>query len=314
MKYSFYGAVVGLAVLLEACSSVKPPEVRTVPQQTPQISKSVTQERTLKRKVAIGRFSNETKYGQGFFYDQNDDRLGKQAMDVFSGKLTSTEKFIMLERSDLNQLTKEKQIGNLADMNIPADYLILGSVTEFGRKTTSDVGLFSRNKKQTAYAKVNVRLVDVRTSQIVYSEEGGGEATSEAETVLGAGTTADYDATLNDKVISAAIAKLVSNIVENLMDKPWRSYLLTYEDGSYVISGGALQGIKDGDVFTVYKRGSKVNNPQTNTMIELPGKPVGKIKVISLVKGDVTTEVSMCAKESGELPTTGFAEYYVQEK
>ncbi|HTY57445.1 MAG TPA: CsgG/HfaB family protein [Bacteroidota bacterium] len=301
--------------ILASCSSVKPPTTSALPEKQPQASRTNTQagERSLKRKVAIARFSNETKYGQGFFYDQNDDRLGKQAMDIFSAKLAATEKFIMLERADLAHLTKEKEIGNLGSLNIAADYLILGSVSEFGRKTTSDVGVFSRTKKQTAYAKVSVRLVDVATSQIVYSEEGDGEAYSEAETVLGVGSTAEYDASLNDKVISAAIAKLVNNITEHLLNKPWRSYLLSFEEGTYVIAGGPMQGIREGDQFTVYRRGKRAVNPQTNVEIELPGRPVGKIGVTTVVPGDVNTEVSMCTKISGDLPTAGFTEFYIQE-
>lgn len=305
-----------LVFFLMSCSSVKTPETVVIPEQLPGVSETIAnkQERYLKRKVAIARFSNETKYGQGFFYDPNDDRLGKQAMDILSAKLTATNKFIMLERIDLTHITKEKEIGKFDEMNIPADYLIMGSVSEFGRKTTSDVGVFSRTKKQTAFAKVNVRLVDVKTSQIIYSEEGEGEAFSEAETVLGVGKTAEYDATLNDKVISAAINKLVNNITEHLLDKPWRSYLLYYQDNNYIIAGGSLQGIREGDVFAVYKRGSKVLNPQTNTEIELPGKIIGEIKVISTVEGDVNTEVSICSKLSGEISTTDFKDYYVQEK
>ncbi len=303
------------AIFFISCSTVKPPTTTPVPERTSHVSKTIDAkpERSLKRKVAIARFTNETKYGQGFFYDQNNDRLGKQAMDIFSAKLALTDKFIMLERADLTHLTQEKDIGNLGGFNIAADYLILGSISEFGRKTTSDVGLFTRSKKQTAYARVSVRLVDVRTGQIVYSEEGEGEAYSQSETVLGMGSTAEYDATLNDKVISAAIAKLVSNIGERLLDKPWRSYLLSYEDGKYLIAGGSMQGINEGDTFTVYKRGNKVVNPQTNIEIELPGKPVGTIRIVSLIPGDVSTEVSICTKHSGELPTTDFGEFYIQE-
>jgi curli biogenesis system outer membrane secretion channel CsgG len=305
-----------LAFFLWSCSTVKPPEVRVIPEKTPPVSKTIIekQEHFLKHKVAIARFSNETKYGQGFFYDQNDDRLGKQAMDIFSAKLSATDKFILLERVDLSHLNKEKEMAKLEELHIPADYLILGSITEFGRKTTSDVGIFSRSKKQTAYAKVSVRLVDIHTSQIMYSEEGSGEAFSEAETVLGAGTTAEYDATLNDKVISAAIAKLVNNISENLLERPWRSYILSCEENNFIIAGGKLQGIKEGNIFTVYKRGQKINNPQTGIPIELPGKEVGMLKVQSLIPGDATTELSVCTKESGEVPVTNFTEYYIQEK
>jgi len=315
MRFLIYLFAPVCAVLFTYCSTVKPPVTSTIPQDTVQVSKTITekQERFLKRKVAIARFSNETKYGQGFFSDLQEDRVGKQAMDILSAKLTATDKFILLERVDLDHLTKEKEIANLNDLNIPADYLILGSVVEFGRKTTSDVGIFNRTKKQTAYAKVNVRLVEVKTSRIVYTEEGDGEAFVEAETVLGIGNTAEYDATLNDKVISAAISKLVNNVVEKLLDTPWHSYLLSYEEGYYLIAGGTLQGIKEGDTFSVYKRGNKVLNPQTNMEIELPGKFVGKIQVVSTIPGDVLTELSVCSKLSGEIPIQDFENYYIQD-
>lgn len=298
------------------CSTVKPPVTKEIQQDTPQISKTISekQERSLKRKVAIARFTNETKYGQGFFYDADDDRLGKQAMDILSSKLAATDKFILLERADLNKILTEKEIAEMDMSSIPADYLILGSITEFGRKTTSDVGVFNRTKKQTAYAKVSIRLVDVRTSRIVYTEEGDGEALAESETVLGFGERASYDATLNDKVISAAISKLVNNIVEHLLDNPWRSYLLSYENGNYIIAGGSIQGIEEGDIFNVYQRGKKVLNPQTNIEVELPGKLIGKISVVSTIPGDATTELSVCSPLEGELPIEGFENYYIQDK
>jgi hypothetical protein len=41
---------------------------------------------------------------------------------------------------------------------------------------------------------------------------------------------------------------------------------------------------------------------------------VAKIQVVSLVPGDATTELSICLKVSGELPTDNFSDYYIQEK
>ena len=51
---------------------------------------------TLKRKVAIGRFSNETQYAKGIFYDKENDPMGKLALDILSAKLAATGKFILL--------------------------------------------------------------------------------------------------------------------------------------------------------------------------------------------------------------------------
>jgi curli biogenesis system outer membrane secretion channel CsgG len=316
MKITFrYLAVIVIVLFITDCTTVKPPIIEDVSNTKQIVSKTILEqpERSLKRKVAIARFSNETKYGQGFFDKGNEDRLGKQTMDILSSKLVETEKFLLLERSDLDQVSKEKEIANIKSLDIPADYLIVGSVTEFGRKATSDVGLFNRTKKQTAYAKVSIRLIDVKTSQVIYSEEGEGEAFMETGTVLGIGSTAEYDATLNDKVINAAISKLVNNIVEKLLDSPWKSYLIAFEEGNYFIAGGEKQGIKTGDEFDVVKKGSIVKNPQTNVDIELPGKVIGKIKVISTVPGTEITEISICTKLSGELPQQDFSDYYIQE-
>ena len=47
------------------------------------------EERTIKRKVAIGRFSNETQYAKGLFYDQAHDPMRKQALDILSSKLAA---------------------------------------------------------------------------------------------------------------------------------------------------------------------------------------------------------------------------------
>ena len=93
------------------------------------------QDKTIKRKVAIGRFSNETQYAKGLFYDKENDPMRKQALDILSSKLASSGKFILLEREDLDLLVKEAG----TDMNkIGADYIILGSITEFGRKNEGE--------------------------------------------------------------------------------------------------------------------------------------------------------------------------------
>ena len=102
---------------------------------------------------------------------------------------------------------------NYGPLRNMADFLIVGSVTEFGRKDQGKVGIFSRTKRQIAFAKVYVRLIDVRTGQILYSEEGEGEAFSEAGSVFGVGERAGYDSTINDKALDAAITNLSSNIL-----------------------------------------------------------------------------------------------------
>ena len=234
--------------------------------------------RTIKRKVAIGRFSNETQYAKGLFYDKENDPMRKQAMDILSAKLAASEKFILLEREDLNVLVAE---GGANINKIGADYIILGSITEFGRKTEGEQRVFSSTKTQTVEAGVSIRLVDVSTGMIIYSDEAKGYAETSTKQTMGLGGTAGFDATLSDKAISAALSQLVENIINKCMDKPWKSYVLSVEDGTYVISGGASQGLAAGDKFNLYLKGKTVKNPQTGMNVELPGTKIGHMTVLS---------------------------------
>ncbi len=249
------------------------------------LDETISQEPTklLKRKVAIARFSNETQYAKGIFYKKENDPTSKQASDILATKLASTGKFVMLERSDLELINKEQEISGEVISKVGADFLILGSITEFGRKNEGDVNAFSRSKTQTVQAGVSLRLVDVYSGEIIYSEEAKGEAVTSNKTVLGLGERADYDATLSDKAISAAISKLVENIINNCMEQPWRSNFLSNQDGQLIMSGGKEQGITSGHTFNVFEKGKKIKNPQTGMMVELPGKKIGSIIVDAVI-------------------------------
>ena len=301
----------GLTICLIAISCTTQQKVVQV---EPQVQETKKEEQVLKRKVAIARFSNETQYAKGVFYDKENDPIGKQAVDILSTKLAASDKFILLERQDMDKIEEElKLAGNEGLQKVGADYLIIGSVTEFGRKNVGDVNAFSRTKTQTVQAGVSIRLVDVSTGQIIYSEEAKGEAETTNQTVMGLGERTDYDATLSDKAISAAISKLVENIINNCMEKPWKSYFLTYDENGIIISGGASQGLKVGDIFQVVEKGKSVKNPQTGMMMELPGKVVGKVKIDYSGGDNPQNEFSMVSFTEGEIDKQNLSNYYIKE-
>lgn len=268
-------------------------------------------ERTIRRKVAIGRFTNETQYAKGLFYDKENDPMRKQALDILSSKLAASGKFILLEREDLDVLVSEAG-GNMN--KIGADYIILGSITEYGRKNEGQQKLFSSTRTQTVEAGVSIRLVEASTGLIIYSDEAKGYAETSSTQTLGFGGSAGYDATLSDKAISAALSQLVENIINKCMDQPWKSYILAVEDGAYIISGGASQGLEDGDVFNVYRKGRVVKNPQTGVDIELPGILVGKVKVVSMTGDSPETEISFCTYDGEPLAEDKLSDYYILDK
>lgn len=268
----------------------------------------------LKRKVAIGRFSNETQYAKGIFYDKENDPMGKQALDILSTKLASSGKFLLLERSDLASLLEECQKGENGSAAIGADYMIIGSITEYGRKNTGKNGVFSSQKTQTVEVAVAIRLVDVSTGLIIYSDEAKGAAELTTKTTMGVGGQASFDATLSDKAISEAIGQLVENIINKCTDKSWKTFFLSYDTDAILIAGGKSQGIKEGMTFAIMTKGKKVKNPQTGIMIMLPGKNVGQAKVISTGGDTPETEYSFVEVSTSESINSSNIQDYIIEQ
>ena len=279
-----------------------------------EISEPIDETRTLKRKVAIARFSNETSYAKGLFYDKNNDPMGKQAVDILSTKLASSGKFILLERQDYQLIKDELNIAdNDAFQEIGADYLIIGSITEFGRKNVGESKVFSRSKTQIVEAGISIRLIDVSTGQIIYSEESKGQAETSNKTTLGLGKRTDYDSSLSDKAISAAISQLVENIINNCLNRPWKSYFLSYDQDGVIISGGESQGLRLGDRFDVFSKGRKVKNPQTGMFIELPGKRVGQITIDYSGGESSENEFSIVSFVDGNIDKNSLSKYFIKQ-
>jgi hypothetical protein len=193
--------------------------------------------------------------------------------------------------------------------------MIIGSITEFGRKNVGKSGVFSSTKSQIVEAAVAIRLVDVSTGLIIYSDEGKGSAELTTRTTMGVGGKADYDATLSDKAISEAIGQLVENIINKCTNKPWRTFFLSFDADAQLIAGGASQGIKAGDKFVVKTKGKQVKNPQTGVMIELPGKSLGTVTVTETAGDTPETEFSFVSfsGDSSTIDTNKLADYYIEE-
>lgn len=268
----------------------------------------------LKRKVAIGRFSNETQYAKGVFYDKTNDPMGKQALDILSAKLAASGKFILLERSDLSTLLEECQKNGGGTATIGADYMIIGSITEFGRKNTGKNGVFSSQKTQTVEAAVAVRIVDVSTGLIIYSDEAKGSAELTTKTTMGVGGSASFDATLSDKAISEAIGQLVENIINKCTNSLWKTYIISCDADATLIAGGKSQGIKEGMTFAIKTKGKQVKNPQTGIMITLPGKQVGTATVVSTGGDTPETEYSFVTLSTTETINESTMNNYIIEQ
>ncbi len=178
---------------------------------SPSVAAAATPYGGQKVSVTLGSFANRSGYQQGIFSDGT-DRIGSQARTILEGHLQSSQRFTVLNRSEMETLANEARLSGAEQSIRGARYAVTGAVTEFGRRTVGDVQLFGlagRGKEQVAYARVILNLVDVQSSEIVFSASGAGEFSLENRQVLGTGGEASYDAALTDKVLDLAIREAV---------------------------------------------------------------------------------------------------------
>jgi curli biogenesis system outer membrane secretion channel CsgG len=256
---------------------------------------------TLKRKIALGRITNETNYGQSLLRDRHDDPLGKQVTDLMSKALAESGSYLVFERPDITRLQAESQLTDTKLDLVGVDSLIVGSLTEFGRKTVGESGFVSSSKRQVAFAKVDIRVVDVKTGHVFFATSGAGEASTETASTFGFGSRAGYDGTLNDAAIRQAVVDAVNRLTVEMKSRPWQTYILKTEADHVYIGGGKSQGIKPGMRFSVQTQGETVKSPQTGAIITLPGRQVAQIQVDSTFGDSELNEGSLASVVSGSL-------------
>ncbi|WP_430365879.1 CsgG/HfaB family protein [Trinickia sp. NRRL B-1857] len=210
-----YGAlmIAAVAAALSGCAT-ESSQTLAVPAvavaQTPYAGKPVA--------ISIGKFDNRSDYMRGIFSD-GVDRLGGQAKTILTTTLQQSGRFNVLDRDNLSEIKQEAGFMHKAQSVKGANYVITGDVTEFGRKEIGDnelFGILGRGRKQIAYAKVSLNVVDTTTSEVVASSQGAGEYSLSDREIVGFGGTASYDSTLNGKVLNLAIQEAVNHLAQKV--------------------------------------------------------------------------------------------------
>jgi len=177
-----------------------------------------------KSALSVGKFDNRSSFLRGLFSD-GVDRLGGQAKTILLTHLQQSNRFNVLDRDNMQEIKAEAALKGQAQQLKGADFVITGDVTEFGRKEVGDqqlFGLLGRGKTQVAYSKVSLNIVNITTSEVVYSVQGAGEYSLSNREIIGFGGTASYDSTLNGKVLDLAIREAVNRLVEGVESGRWK--------------------------------------------------------------------------------------------
>ena len=177
-----------------------------------------------KSSLVVGKFDNRTTFLRGLFSD-GVDRLGAQSKTILISHLQQSNRFTVLDRSNMDEIKEEARLRGETQSLKGAQFVVTGDVTEFGRKETGDqqlFGILGRGKKQIAYSKVTLNVVNALSSEVIYSVQGAGEYALSNREIIGFGGTSGYDSTLNGKGLDLAVREAVNRLVEGMEKGAWK--------------------------------------------------------------------------------------------
>jgi len=215
---SYFALFAGALIFTSACSSMK--TVTTAEDTTTPRAYASGLDLGPRKKVAITKFENLTRFGKR--------RLGDYLSNVLSTELAKTNRFVLLEREAVDQIFEQVKLsqaglteGTLEQIQLlDADFIIAGAVTHYAVSTSGSSNVLTQSKTQKAEVAAEVRIINVRTGEIILAETGKSVAEKKFSKVLGMGESGGYDESLEMDAFRAAVVKMTENIISSLDKRP----------------------------------------------------------------------------------------------
>lgn len=245
----------------------------------------------LKKRIAVVDFEDRAGYGHN---------IGRGLADMLVTSLVKTEKFIVIEREELDKVLAEQGLGlsgavtpqSAAQVGklLGVELIVTGSVSEFGEKKSSIggalKGIGAKLTSREARSVVDIRLINTTTGEILLAESAEGKAKSRSlDKVrfedIDFGNPTTWDQTILGKAARKSIEKCVQFIEKAMVNIPWQGKIIKVNpDGTVYMKPGSAGGVQPGMEFVVYHPGEELIDPDTGLSLGSEESMVGKIKVV----------------------------------
>ena len=265
-------------------------------------------QRTGKATLAVVKIklNARKKFDDGALVSALQDGTMDQITDNLVDALDKSNRFILLERREVDQLLDEKlfqaatkghDIRQYIEELQGSDYLIAGELTAFYLQVT-------RNKvpyideievQKTGFIEGNLRIVDVRNGQVITSDK---VRIKKKFTKTG---VEEIRTRLIDAFVLDAAASIVQRIypIKVLAAQPLR-VLATKPDGTLYINRGADGGIQLDSLFSVLRPGQELIDPDSGSSFGTAETFIATVRI-----KQVEEARSVAVLVSGETPMKG---------
>jgi len=152
------------------------------------------------------------------------DTLGSATTDELITQLFKTGKFSLVERTQLEIILAEQDLGQSGMMDpsqaakigqlLGVQLILTGSITRFSVDTKSGGFRRFRAEYSEAESNIDVRLINTNTAEIVFADSGEGKVRLGGVRVKGFDFHQDFDEGLAQESIRPAIEDVVRKIVD----------------------------------------------------------------------------------------------------
>lgn len=242
----------------------------------------------LKKRVAVINFEDRSGYGHN---------IGQGVADMLVTSLVESEKFIVIERAELDQILKEQGLGQTGLVTpqsaakvgqlLGVQRIITGSITEFGSKQNKVGGGFGGFNlgvsTTTARVVVDIRIINVNTGEIVTAKSAEGEDSSTGLDNVGLEdidfhNSSTWDNTQLGIASREAINECVEYITDDMSGLSWEGKIISVSGETIYMKPGSKGGVQPGMVFSIYRAGEALIDPDTGISLGSEESKIGEIQ------------------------------------
>ncbi|WP_245911795.1 CsgG/HfaB family protein [Brunnivagina elsteri] len=270
---------------------------------------------TSKEKVRIAvldfDYSSVANVESWYWYIRGD---GKGVSDILVNKLVDSGKYSVIERSKLDAILKEQNLGASGRVDtstaaqigklLGVDVVVIGSVTGFNIERDNGgvcaFGVCAGGKKAAANVQLNVRMVNTTTGEIIATAEGKGKSGRGDGNLSVRGFSINSNSNKESKLLTLATADAIEQVAKKINSDssqiaavpkslPTKEALVADISGKSVIfNQGSSSGYRQGMKLSIERVTREVKDPATGKVIRKITQQVG---VVELTEVDALSSI-----------------------
>ena len=248
------------------------------------------QKRFAKTTIAVAGFEDRTT-GENQRWN-----IGDGLAEQLSYDLMQTNRYNVIQQQYLRAILKEQSRKNKrpkgqSEEFSELEYLVTGTITDFGHVATSDGSIDRKLFGRSGYSVVAITLcvVDAWTGQTItckkmIGKQGEKEDQKALYDSMALGSYAYYQTPLG-KATRELLDDAVDKIVKTTENRPYQPKIASIINNQVVINGGSDRNIKVGDVYVVRTRSQRIMDPDSRDVLgHVSGQVLGQVRVTQVTK------------------------------